>query len=268
MPSPPTGATRQIGLVGAVLGWDADFLVLTGHTDNGPFTWEASGFPSDPAGLNDTFSDGDAYYQAVVAHGGDPATATSEGLLVTTLQFSVLPAATGLTSISIMSCVGSTCTLVLDRHPNDPGVEDVTGNLGDPVDVTIECQTNPQCDDENPCTDDWCNESDLCVNDPNDSNDPDDGQFCNGHEICDNGQVIIEEGSLPDCNDELPCTTDSCNETLDQCDHELQDGNCLIGDICYIDGSINPANDCEQCDSLLDPESWSLSPPGGVWRSD
>ncbi len=256
------GNDQSVGFVGTVVTWDASTLVLTGNSDEGAFAWTYSGFPSDPAGLNDTFSDGDAYYQAVVSEEGPLATATAEGSLVTTLLFTALPDATGATSIAIVLCIEETCTVVLDRHPFQAGVEDVTGSLGTPVEVTILCETDSHCDDENPCTDDTCDESDMCGHTPNDTNDPDDGLFCNGHEICDGGQVVIEEGSIPDCDDGLACTFDSCNETTDQCDHALEDGYCLIGGYCYTDGSINPANECEACGPSSDPENWSPRPAG------
>ncbi|UCC31966.1 MAG: hypothetical protein JSU86_06740, partial [Phycisphaerales bacterium] len=258
------GGDQSVGFVGTVVTWDASALVLAGNSDTGAFAWASSGFPSDPAGVNDSFSDGDGYYQAVVSEGGPLATATAEGLLVTTLLFTALPDATGPTSIAVVPCIGETCSIVLDRHPFQPGVEDVTGSLGAPAEVTILCETNSQCDDQNPCTDDACDASDMCGHTPNDTNDPDDGLFCNGHEICVGGQIVVEEGSIPDCDDGLVCTSDSCNETTDQCDHALQDGYCVIGGYCYSDGSVNPANDCQACDSSSDPENWLLRPPGAL----
>jgi len=251
------GQDQTVGFIGVVVTWDAGVLALTGNNDDGAFTWASSGFPSDPADLNDTFSDGNAYYQAIVAEDGGLATATADGALMTTLQFTALSAATGSTSISLVSCIDTTCTLVLDRHPLDSGVLDITGSLGGPVDVTVQCETDPQCDDGNPCTDDTCDVNNLCAHIPNDANNPDDGLFCNGEEICYGGQIVIVEGSIPDCDDDLICTTDTCNETTDQCDHDLEAGYCLIAGACHADTSINPANDCEACDSAGDPENWS-----------
>jgi hypothetical protein len=52
----------------------------------------------------------------------------------------------------------------------------------------------------------------------------DDGIFCNGLETFDpeTGCVAIP----PDCNDNNDCTTDSCNETTDSCDHVPACGAC------------------------------------------
>jgi|GEM_PF-3379726 len=44
----------------------------------------------------------------------------------------------------------------------------------------------------------------------------DDGLFCNGTESCVNG--VCQPGESP-CDDEIPCTIDSCDEGTDTCDH-------------------------------------------------
>lgn len=43
----------------------------------------------------------------------------------------------------------------------------------------------------------------------------DDGLFCNGTEMCVN--QVCTPGTAPTCNDNVECTTDSCNETTDTC---------------------------------------------------
>ncbi len=62
--------------------------------DNGPYAWSMSGFPDDAGlgGVNDTFDDGDADYQAWANMAEFPV-ATPEGLLITTLEFEALAAA-------------------------------------------------------------------------------------------------------------------------------------------------------------------------------
>ncbi len=259
------GGDQEVGLVGAVVNWDPSALTFSGHSDDGPFVWSSSGFPSESAGLNEDLTDGDLYYQAVVSAGGARATATASGLLVTTLRFAALPGATGDTQVSLVICVGSTCTWVLDRHPFDAGVQEITDVVGGPVQVTIHCQNPSDCDDSNACTDDSCAADSECANVPNDANDPDDGLFCNGLEIgCDNGRIIIEPGSIPDCDDGLACTSDSCIEATDQCDHTLEPGFCLIVGMCHGDGAVNPANECQICDTAIAPEAWTAGPAGAV----
>ncbi len=47
--------------------------------------------------------------------------------------------------------------------------------------------------------------------------DCDDGLFCNGAETCVGS--ACQSGTPPNCDDGVACTTDSCNETTDACDH-------------------------------------------------
>ncbi len=256
------GSDESVGFVGAVLVWNATTLALTGHSDEGAFAWAYSGFPYESAGLNISYGDGDAYYQAVVVRGGPLATANAAGALVTTLQFSALSASTGPTAVVIVPCVDTTCTRVLDRHPFDFGPTEITGSLGDPAEVTVLCQLDTHCDDGNPCTDDTCDAGQGCVFTPDDTNDPDDGLFCNGLEICVGGEVAVEPGTIPDCDDGLPCTEDRCDTGTDQCDHVVIEGYCLLNGSCHPNGTVNAANHCEICNSTLDPGQWSLRPAG------
>jgi|GEM_PF-3163755 len=100
------------------------------------------------------------------------------------------------------------------------------------------------CNDGVGCTDDSCDEqNDICTNDPNDAN-CNNGQFCDGIEICDAVQdCVIQAGSVPDCNDGVGCTVDSCDELNDECDNNPNNGLCDNGQFC--DGF-------ETCDALLD----------------
>jgi hypothetical protein len=47
--------------------------------------------------------------------------------------------------------------------------------------------------------------------------DCDDGLFCNGAETCVTG--TCQAGTPPNCDDGVACTTDSCNEASDACEH-------------------------------------------------
>jgi len=87
------------------------------------------------------------------------------------------------------------------------------------------------CDDDNPCTDDFCDpDSDPpCTHVFND--DPcDDGNVClTGDRCCEGGCC---PGDLPiDCNDGNPCTIDTCNAT-GGCKHTFSLGPCDDGDPC------------------------------------
>jgi hypothetical protein len=257
------GNNQSVGFLGIVFYWDPTSLALQGHLDNGPFVWTSSSFPTSNS-LNADLTDGDAYYRANVSPGGPYATATAGGLLVTTLQFEALPAGTGTTEITIVACDGSTCTQVSNKLPTEGGI-DITGTLGAPADVTVECQSAADCNDNNPCTDDVCDGSNLCINTPNDANDPDDGLFCNGLEIaCEDGVIIVDGGSIPDCDDGFDCTLDYCNEDIDDCQSDIAGDQCLIDDICYTEGALQPSNDCMACLPNLSQTSWSFRPGGAA----
>ncbi len=74
------------------------------------------------------------------------------------------------------------------------------------------------CSDGVACTADSCDEvEDVCVHTPDDSF-CDDGLYCNGAEICD-ATLGCQSGTPVDCNDGEPCTTDSCDEDIDECKH-------------------------------------------------
>ncbi len=58
----------------------------------------------------------------------------------------------------------------------------------------------------------------------------DDLQFCNGAETCVGG--ACQAGTVPNCNDSIACTTDSCNEGTDSCDHVANNAACDDGLFC------------------------------------
>jgi hypothetical protein len=68
----------------------------------------------------------------------------------------------------------------------------------------------------------------------------DDGLFCNGAETCVSGSC--RAGTAPNCNDGVSCTTDSCNEATDSCNHAPSDAACDDGLWC---------NGPETCDTTL-----------------
>jgi hypothetical protein len=114
-----------------------------------------------------------------------------------------------------------------------------------------ECLATPDgnkvCDDHNPCTDDKCDNPLGCTYTPNtlscDDGDActendtckaskcqpgtpkvcDNGLYCDGVETCDKA-LGCQDGADPTCDDGIPCTTDSCDATLNGgkggCRHE------------------------------------------------
>lgn len=99
--------------------------------------------------------------------------------------------------------------------------------------------TPVSCDDGNLCTDDSCNPTTgKCVNAYN-SKPCDDGKFCTANDQCSQGACA---GSVVTCNDNNPCTKDSCDETNDKCVNDPIAG-CLN---CALDKDCNDGNACTQ----------------------
>ena len=108
------------------------------------------------------------------------------------------------------------------------------------------------CDDGNPCTDDFCNQSTGCYSE-NHTRGCEDGNFCTDGDVCRNGTCT--SGPIKNCNDDNPCTIDSCQAntgciyngsslTGTPCD----DGDpCQLGDSCGNGVCVpGPVKYCEQ----------------------
>jgi len=253
-----TGGPTPVGRIRAVLSWNPSRLDLLGINNNGPYTWLITGFPDDSSGdgINNSFDDGNAFYEAL-SQFSPLAQATPAGLLVTTFQFTALTTGSN-TNVTIIPQLGSTVTEVLNALP--PSGTNVTGTLGSAT-VTIICVSSANCSDQNPCTDDSC-VSQQCQHVADDSNMPNDGLYCNGVEDFCQGGMVVYQIPPPDCDDGFSCTVDSCDEIQDMCVHTILANRCLIGGACYTVGSPNPANDCEVCNSSASQTEWSDRPTG------
>ncbi len=135
------GTDQAVGGVDAILSWDPRVLSLLGHENNGPYQWMLSWFPDDSGldGLNDTWSNGNAFYQCLrKAAPNLPAEATPEGLLVTTFVFEAVGPATA-TRITLLPESGgdfNTSTRVLDGF--NAGIF-ITGQLGKSTVAVLLC---------------------------------------------------------------------------------------------------------------------------------
>ncbi len=164
-------------------------------------------------------------------------------------------------------CTDDWCDEPGDTCVNDPN--DANCNNGqwcdgveicdDVLNCIVQPGTVPDCDDQIGCTDDWCNEvDDQCENDANDAN-CNDGQYCNGVEICSEVEdCIIQPGSVPDCDDLVGCTDDSCDEVNDECDNDPNDAHCPDDEeFCNGTEYCDPVTDCDHtgnpCAGPCDP---------------
>ncbi|HJQ84257.1 MAG TPA: hypothetical protein VKA21_09295 [Candidatus Binatia bacterium] len=69
------------------------------------------------------------------------------------------------------------------------------------------------CGDGNSCTTDTCDATFGCINQPKTAGAPcDDATVCNGHEACvfENGVQVCKADMPLDCDDDNPCTADTC----------------------------------------------------------
>ena len=135
---------------------------------------------------------------------------------------------------------------------------------------TIKCTTDEDCPDDGL----YCNGVERCVGGvckPGTNPCPDDGLYCNGVEGCDEGndQCVssgnpcapnicdeandtcreIECQTAAECNDDNPCTTDSCVEgfcvnepTTGPCDDGLY---CTVNDTCINRACVGVARNCD-----------------------
>jgi predicted outer membrane repeat protein len=137
--------------------------------------------------------------------------------------------------------------LDLDGRPrvvDDPGTPDTGYPPGAAAIIDMgayeyrePCNTDTDCDDGDPCTDDNCTgPGGHCVHALVDC---DDAVFCNGLETCVDGACQV--GTAPNCDDGVACTVDACDATADICTHEPDDADCDNG--LYCDGF-------ESCDVL------------------
>lgn len=66
--------------------------------------------------------------------------------------------------------------------------------------------------------------------------------------------------SSAECKDPYTCTQNTCNGG--KCEFPLKSGTCLIGGVCYNNGSKNPQNPCQQCTPSKATTQWSNTPYG------
>src|SRR5262249_10577580 len=109
----------------------------------------------------------------------------------------------------------------LPAHACVRGTSRADTNVCNGAETCLGCVCGPgtalNCDDGNPCTADTCNSVTGCAHTPVPNGTPClDGNVCNGSETCQAGSCTA--GTPLVCDDQNPCTTDSCN-ALVGCQH-------------------------------------------------
>ena len=134
------------------------------------------------------------------------------------------------------TCVDGACSL--SPSPDASACDD-----GDPCTVDDRCKdaaclpgAATACDDGNPCTTDGCEaNADGCVHTPT-LLACDDGDACTVGDQCQGGACAA--GLQRDCDDDNPCTVDSCNPSAppqQACGHAKVGGLCDDNDPCTVD---------------------------------
>ena len=109
--------------------------------------------------------------------------------------------------------------------------------------VSIQNQTESDYSEEVFATPGGCTSDAQC----------DDGLYCNGGETCSAGTCLA--GTAINCDDAIPCTVDSCNESTDTCDNTLNHAYCDDGLYC---------NGLEVCDAVSDCLAGTDPCPGEI----
>jgi hypothetical protein len=91
-----------------------------------------------------------------------------------------------------------------------------------------------------------------------------DGQFCT-NDACNGAGLCLS--TARDCNDNLGCTTDTCDEDNDRCDSTPPTG-CVIAGQCFAAGVANPLSDCMTCDPSESTVGWTNKPAGSDCQGD
>lgn len=108
------------------------------------------------------------------------------------------------------------------------------------------------CDDGIDCTEDVCDlESDSCTNRPINSV-CSDGEFCNGKETCDKNLGCLAAPAPRDCNDDVACTVDSCDEVNNRCVNDATDALCDDGSFCNGVETCHKRFDCQAAEVAVD----------------
>ncbi|MEC9071413.1 MAG: hypothetical protein VX938_03500, partial [Myxococcota bacterium] len=134
---------------------------------------------------------------------------------------------------TVDTCDPLTGCLQEPMEGSEPCEDGLVCTVGDACDAGV-CVAGTEamaCDDENPCTEDGCDEeAGGCVNTPVDG-ECDDGDACTDGDLCADGGCF--GGEPLNCDDENPCTNETCSPDAG-CEYSnvLNGAGCDNGDPC------------------------------------
>ena len=182
-----------------------------------------------------------------------------------------------------VDCTIDACDEELDEVTHTPDHEfcdDVDVCTDDTCDPNADCQhtfNTAGCDDLAACTEDDVCSMGICAGIAKVC---DDDLYCDGAETCDPDTGECVGGVLPDLDDQVDCTVDSCDEDLDEVVHTPDDGFCQDeGNICtdqicdedagcqFVpvaeDAPCDDGNPCTLVDACQAGECLGIEPVGG-----
>jgi hypothetical protein len=161
-----------------------------------------------------------------------PACATTTGLEVTTIKFKAISG--GISQIALLPCFGAGSKTAVQSPITNPLTSDVTKSLGPAVTITVTCDSDDDCNDNNVCTNDSCCLTSPCTGTCQhviNTNTCDDGLFCTTNDRCVSG---VCQGGAAACSPPL-----LCDEATDRCVQCLSVANCNDGLACTVDACVN-----------------------------
>jgi len=158
----------------------------------------------------------------------------------------------------VPACQGGVCqtpaeTVVVcnDEVPTD--CLEPTCNPANGLCQNVSVQAGSPCTDQTGCHTGTClggicsltDYADCAV----DEDCPDDDDPCNGAPMCDACVCVPDPATLPDCDDDNPCTADFCDLVSGDCLHEWAEGCCVEDEDCLGDTCV--AGECvEGCGEI------------------
>lgn len=160
-------------------------------------------------------------------------------------------------ALNIAAGCGSTLKAGLDGETDTSTDTSSDTGSGDGTDVPVDCTSDGECDDSNPCTDDSCVDA-ACVNAANSAS-CDDGDPCTYPDTCGSGSCVPGANICGcttdgDCHDANACTTDRCDGgtcahgAIDCFDsNPCTDDSCDPGEGCVNAPNSDPCDDGDPC---------------------